>query len=649
MHLKNKLTLNNGRQNYKVAIIHTILADSKEAQLTDSQIVNISIAQLGKLKTDMSKTEAAGDRARNVVEIGPNIINLTENIIQAKESKNNEKYENLKRNVTLISALFFPAAIIFFFLSPILIGIQKFREMEINKLRETLNGMRAELAEEVPNQETKVTILKDALGCDEQSASALALKNDGTISQFIVRIHILNKKQGDTQDTTELATAKNELKEYVENKLKGENAGNVAKMTIAIKDNKVIQNLNSPEAQGNVESFLNGTFSNALETLVEDSKTPYAFKRDYEESQCTFQIKDRGNDFGQKIPAETDSKKRFDAANNTISSIIGEEKAWEPILQVAATQTSLSAAFQQIKGDLLDLGTQIAWSDGSNLIPQLPGDLPPAKLEIIRDESGKITKVNVLVESKVNLVKSDTEEVVMDGAITTSLRYSITMGDDGKPVFSDFKFENKSNIEEMGEAGTSSEIGSNRGSPEVKPLEVKPEATLREATEKDLMESLDLYMEGKTPEQIQADLKKKGLNVTQDAINKHISTHLKTAKKSGKLDQVMQLYDLNLHLYDVEKKSYDEVYKAIAKELGLPAWLVQRHVADQVKAQEIKDVKANLSKINEQRNDGWTDAEIELDLHLPEGSIKRYFDQNPIDKMRASKENHISLSARIKS
>lgn len=125
-----------------------------------------------------------------------------------------------------------------------------------------------------------------------------------------------------------------------------------------------------------------------------------------------------------------------------------EDKRWESILQVAATQTSLTALFNSLKGIFISNITSDVWQEGDNfksLVLEFGENLPPINLEIIRNPyTSEIEKVKVEIVGIGDIVKKTQEtfeedkgEIIVPQAIISKMTYFITLSEFKQPMIKD--------------------------------------------------------------------------------------------------------------------------------------------------------------------------------------------------------------------
>jgi hypothetical protein len=220
-----------------------------------------------------------------------------------------------------------------------------------------------------------------------------------------------------------------------------------------------------------LQSVIEGTFNDALTAYHDiDLKERPALLPQFEKDMgrgATFKRVDvdaaRAIRDATPQPSPQSTKKISDTAY-AISELIAkpEDAKWAPILQMAVSQTSLNGAFFGSRIVLTDLGSQVQWHDesGNNfaLLPEFPDKLPPVEIEVKRDQNGLIEKVNVCVNGRLDLVKKklsgkshdkddSVNEVIIEGAVRTSLRYTVNAGPNNSAVLSDVECNSETNVD----------------------------------------------------------------------------------------------------------------------------------------------------------------------------------------------------------
>jgi hypothetical protein len=129
---------------------------------------------------------------------------------------------------------------------------------------------------------------------------------------------------------------------------------------------------------------------------------------------------------------------------------------WEVPLEIAATQTSLNALFDFIKGPFVVQITSRTWKEEGKqmaLLFAFTDELPPVHLEIMRNSEGEIFAVLVEVEGAADIVKGEPYqptnqgvEVIAPRAILGKLAYTITLAENHAPEISNVIVQLKSNL-----------------------------------------------------------------------------------------------------------------------------------------------------------------------------------------------------------
>jgi hypothetical protein len=188
-------------------------------------------------------------------------------------------------------------------------------------------------------------------------------------------------------------------------------------------------------------------------------KIIHQFSKDIGRSQSFIRI-DQDQNIRDQHPIPSDENRvhesRVQQGSNAIDKIVEinpeKNRRWAPILQMAVLQTNLNGAFGL---PIYYLGTScanVSWvEDGKDfaLTTKFSERTPPAILEIIRNKDQEIESVHVSFTGQLNFVKKieggqESEkdgQVVIDNALNAKVSYKITLGEDGRPIFSDFKHE----------------------------------------------------------------------------------------------------------------------------------------------------------------------------------------------------------------
>lgn len=223
----------------------------------------------------------------------------------------------------------------------------------------------------------------------------------------------------------------------------------------------VAQSKDSIQEQDIIE-FLN---MHMIKGLQERQENPSAlclviFAEDMKRG-ITFQRTDTQKQIEDKLPVppkELLPDQKVEAGVHAILELLeGKQKDvyWEVPLEVAATQTSLNALFDHIKGPFVVQITSRTWKEeGKNmaLLFAFTDELPPVHFEIMRNPSGEIFAVLVEVEGAADIVKGEPFqtnkelEVIAPRAILGKLAYTITLSENHAPEVSNVIIQLKSNL-----------------------------------------------------------------------------------------------------------------------------------------------------------------------------------------------------------
>ncbi len=204
----------------------------------------------------------------------------------------------------------------------------------------------------------------------------------------------------------------------------------------------------------NVSAVIHGTFLDKLSPLkmspLKSGERLEIFNNDFIRQQ-TFQYDDK---IYPDPKLNLKGEARADESGEAIKAMLQTErdKQWEPILQLAVTQTSTNGAFYIPKGDLTLLGSRISWKrQGQSfaLLPEFSEQTKPTKLDIVRNPiTQNIEKVYVTVIGSIDMVGKNTgpsahnekgESIeksiqVYPEAIKAELIYEITLDNEGNPA-----------------------------------------------------------------------------------------------------------------------------------------------------------------------------------------------------------------------
>lgn len=463
--------------------------DEKTKKLPISEIVDISKRKFDQAKFDVQ--DLTHENVKNFTALGSSIATYTDKMIEARQTKRDQPLKKIVRGVALVLSALASLALIgipFFIL--LRQGNKKF-ESEMNKLKANVQAMRQEI-QDLRNKKFELDkkILMTEFGYEPALADQL-LKLEDDIPELIDRIHELKAQiegmQKDDEKLPDLVKrfeeAKEELKSYLKDiqgneKALGisfEKAAKYVHLKKAFHDIE-IPFLNGKAYAGIVQNVINGIFNDQLETFfnIPQEKRPAVmeqFAKDMPRKN-TFLRSDKNLGIHDQAAHPTPvSKAKISDAAIAIAQLIKTEKDqdWIPVLQLAVSQTNLNGAFLRPRVELTELGSKVTWDEegkDDRVMPEFPDQLPPVQLEIIRDKDGSIQQVKVLVEGSLNLVKRDVsrgredpqndrlmekEQVIVEGAVKTSLSYTLTL-EDNRPVINDFKCENTTNIPRVGES-----------------------------------------------------------------------------------------------------------------------------------------------------------------------------------------------------
>ncbi len=134
-----------------------------------------------------------------------------------------------------------------------------------------------------------------------------------------------------------------------------------------------------------------------------------------------------------------------------------QDKKWEQVLQLVASQTSLNTLFDQIILFFnLDAGmnSDLHWEDQGNsyaLKTAFSEQLPPIEIEVIRNAQKNIEKIKVRVKGALDIGYYNTRngeiiEAVAPKAIKGELEYEVTLVEDHSPVVSGLKTRLEANL-----------------------------------------------------------------------------------------------------------------------------------------------------------------------------------------------------------
>lgn len=132
-----------------------------------------------------------------------------------------------------------------------------------------------------------------------------------------------------------------------------------------------------------------------------------------------------------------------------------EDQRWEMILQLAVTHASLFTAFKAVLAAFNVDAAKIQWEKNGKYysIKSVFSDtFPPIILEIIRHSQYEtIEKVIVTVRGSLDIVSYNTARhddlrIIIPKAITEELHYSISFGEDNRPMISNLHSQMQANI-----------------------------------------------------------------------------------------------------------------------------------------------------------------------------------------------------------
>lgn len=216
--------------------------------------------------------------------------------------------------------------------------------------------------------------------------------------------------------------------------------------------NWIEKELNTEEYKETLSSAIGDILLKQWRTLQEDER-PEIFDEDFGRHQ-SFQL-------GDKVYPDSGLKgqKRAEESATVIKQILktNADKQWEPILQLAVTQTSVNGAFHGPIGHLTDWGSKIFWkSQGQQfaLLPEFSEETKPIKLDIVRNPiTQDIEKVQVRVIGALDMVGEDLESSALNDegeltkttikltpdALKAELTYTITLDEKGEPIISELQ------------------------------------------------------------------------------------------------------------------------------------------------------------------------------------------------------------------
>lgn len=125
-----------------------------------------------------------------------------------------------------------------------------------------------------------------------------------------------------------------------------------------------------------------------------------------------------------------------------------QDAPWEIALQLAANQTSLNGALFGFIAEFAGAASKVQWTEDDrnySIKTVLRDGLPPILLEINRNkETNAIESVNVEVQGVLDIVKFDTgavdtQFVIKPEAVKVNMKYTMTLGDDNRPLITNLK------------------------------------------------------------------------------------------------------------------------------------------------------------------------------------------------------------------
>lgn len=121
-----------------------------------------------------------------------------------------------------------------------------------------------------------------------------------------------------------------------------------------------------------------------------------------------------------------------------LQGLFGSEQdtLWESALQAAINQATISSLYGEILSEFNGGdASKIEWIDSTGRDRALalsPGEIPPIRMEIIRNKAGEIIRVDVEVEGSLSF--SNGSKIIQPDVVKCSLKYSMVLDDQNQPV-----------------------------------------------------------------------------------------------------------------------------------------------------------------------------------------------------------------------
>jgi hypothetical protein len=197
------------------------------------------------------------------------------------------------------------------------------------------------------------------------------------------------------------------------------------------------------------------------EKIPVDSRTPYdeEFERDIKKG-ASFQRIDKILNIEDQQPLplhQSNGDLSVQEAASFLKELLKkpEDQRWLPVLQIAATHASLLTAFKAALSAFNIDFASVQWEANGqyySIKSIFSNRSPPVVLEIIRHPKNEtIEKVNVTIKGSMDIVSYHTAgnedpKMLIPGAITEELTYSIAFGEDHLPVVNALHSHMKSNV-----------------------------------------------------------------------------------------------------------------------------------------------------------------------------------------------------------
>jgi hypothetical protein len=356
--------------------------DASTSPLTISQIVDISMTKLKEIREKYLRDEI---KEIDYINLTSDIVDPTLQLIAAWEAKKNHSVKEVLRRIALVASAL---------LSLVLIGIPFFFI-----LRKQERAFKAEIDR-----------LKQAIfQANEVNSQAMVLKKLSNIPAILEEIK----------------------KRYTDHRR---------------------QELINDQLVADWEDY---------EKVPVESRPPYdeEFERDIKKGACFRRI-DRVLNIEDQVPIPSprlEGSQRVQQALSSLQALLKqpEDRRWAEVLQVAVTHASLLTAFLAALSAINIDVASVQWEANGqyySIKATFSNQSFPVILEIIRHpKTGNIEKVNVTVKGSMDIVRYHTmgdenPQIIIPGAITEELKYSIAFGQNNRPVISDLHSQMKANF-----------------------------------------------------------------------------------------------------------------------------------------------------------------------------------------------------------